>query len=99
MTMLLGRLSLLSLGVPGGREVPGKSAEYVAPVGREALQLPESEYARGYMQNWFSGEGIIARSAPRIFSTASAILKAGRESAGLSKRLGDHELISSESNP
>jgi hypothetical protein len=43
----------------------------------KALQLAGSEYTRGYIQNWLSGDGISDRSAQRIFSAASAILKAG----------------------
>jgi hypothetical protein len=49
----------------------------------EALQLAGAEYARGYIQNWLSAETISDRSAQKIFSAASAVLKAGRaESAG-----------------
>jgi hypothetical protein len=53
-------------------------AESVALICCEALQLAGSEYARGYIQNWLSGNGISDRSAQKIFSAASAILKAGR---------------------
>jgi antirestriction protein ArdC len=53
-------------------------AESVALICCEALQLAGSEDARGYIQNWLSGDGISDRSAQKIFSAASAILKAGR---------------------
>jgi hypothetical protein len=43
-----------------------------------ALQVAGTEYARGYIQNWLAGESISDRSAQKIFSAASAILKAGR---------------------
>lgn len=52
-------------------------AESVALICCEALQLDGAEYARGYIQNWLSGEEITDRSAQRIFSAASVILKAG----------------------
>jgi hypothetical protein len=49
----------------------------------EALQWAGAEYARGYIQTWLSGDGISDRSAQRVFTAASAILKAGRgETAG-----------------
>jgi hypothetical protein len=44
----------------------------------EALQLVGAEYARGYIQSWLAGESINDRSDQKIFSAASAILKAGR---------------------
>jgi hypothetical protein len=58
------------------RNVREVEAESVALICCEALQLPGSEYARAYIQNWLSGESIGNRSAQRIFSAASAILKA-----------------------
>lgn len=60
------------------RNIREVEAESVALICCEALQLAGSEYARGYIQNWLSGEGISDRSAQKIFSAASAILKAGR---------------------
>lgn len=65
------------------RNIKEVEAESVALICCEALQLPGSEYARGYIQKWLSGESISDRSAQRVFTAASAILKAGRgESAG-----------------
>ena len=65
------------------RNIREVEAESVALICCEVLQLDGAEYARGYIQNWISGEPISDRSAQRIFSAASAILKAGRgESAG-----------------
>jgi antirestriction protein ArdC len=61
------------------RNIREVEAESVALICCEALQLAGSEYARGYIQNWLSGDGISDRSAQKIFSAASAILKAGRE--------------------
>jgi len=53
-------------------------AESVALICCEALGLPGTEYCRGYIQHWLRGEKeISARSAQRIFSAATAILKAG----------------------
>ena len=60
------------------RNIREVEAESVALICCEALQLAGSEYARGYIQNWLSGEGMSDRSAQKIFSAASAILKAGR---------------------
>lgn len=60
------------------RSIREVEAESVALICCESLQLAGSEYARGYIQNWLSGEGISDRSAQKIFSAASAILKAGR---------------------
>jgi antirestriction protein ArdC len=53
-------------------------AESVALICCEALSLPGAEYCRGYVQYWLRGEREIpVQSAQRIFSTATAILKAG----------------------
>jgi len=60
------------------RNIREVEAESVALICCEALQLAGAEYARGYIQNWLSGDGITDRSAQKIFSAASAILKAGR---------------------
>jgi antirestriction protein ArdC len=60
------------------RNIREVEAESVALICCEALQLPGAEYARGYIQAWISGETLSDRSAQRIFSAASAILKAGR---------------------
>ena len=60
------------------RNIREVEAESVALICCESLELAGSEYARGYIQNWLSGDGISDRSAQKIFSAASAILKAGR---------------------
>ena len=61
------------------RNIREVEAESVALICCEALQLPGAEFCRGYIQNWLSGnDNISDRSAQKIFSAASAILKAGR---------------------
>jgi hypothetical protein len=60
------------------RNIREVEAESLALICCEALQLPGSEYARGYIQKWLSGDSICNRSAQRVFTAASAILKAGR---------------------
>jgi antirestriction protein ArdC len=60
------------------RNIREVEAESVALICCEALQLAGAEYARGYIQNWLSGDGISDRSAQKVFGAASAILKAGR---------------------
>ena len=60
------------------RNIREVEAESVALICCEALQLAGSEYARGYIQNWLCGDTISDHSAQKIFSAASAILKAGR---------------------
>ena len=45
------------------RDIREVEAESVALICCEALQLPGSEYARGYIQKWLSGESICDRSA------------------------------------
>lgn len=53
-------------------------AEAVALLVCESLNLPGSEYCRGYIQNWLEGELLIPeRSAQKIFGAADRILKAG----------------------
>ena len=59
------------------RNIREVEAESVALICCEALQLAGSEHARGYIQKWLAGESISDRSAQKIFSAASAILKAG----------------------
>jgi hypothetical protein len=55
-------------------------AESVAMLCCAALQLPGVEYSRGYIQHWHqSGEPIPEKSAAKIFKTADAILRAGRQ--------------------
>ena len=60
------------------RNIREVEAESVALICCEALQLAGAEYARGYIQNWLAAETVSDRSAQKIFSAASAILKAGR---------------------
>jgi hypothetical protein len=60
------------------RNVREVEAECVALICSESLQLAGAEYARGYIQNWLAGETISDRSARKIFSAATTILKAGR---------------------
>lgn len=61
------------------RNIREVEAESVALICCETLQLPGTEYCRGYIQKWLgSNETISDHSAQRIFSAASAVLKAGR---------------------
>jgi antirestriction protein ArdC len=60
------------------RSIREVEAESVALICCETLQLTGTEYARGYTQSWLAGESINDRSAQKIFSAASAILRAGR---------------------
>jgi hypothetical protein len=55
-------------------------AEAVAMLLCESLELPGSEYARGYIQHWLSGDVIPEKSAMKIFGAADRILKAGQTS-------------------
>lgn len=52
-------------------------AESVALILCESLKLSGADYARGYIQNWLSGEPIPEKSAQKIFRAADRILKAG----------------------
>jgi antirestriction protein ArdC len=52
-------------------------AESVALILCESLNLPGSDYSRGYLQNWLSGDVIPEKSAQKIFRAADRILKAG----------------------
>jgi antirestriction protein ArdC len=54
-------------------------AEAVALLLCESLELPGSEYARGYVQSWIRGDMIPEKSCMRIFGAADRILRAGRE--------------------
>ena len=54
-------------------------AESVAMLLCESLELPGSEFSRGYIQNWLAGEVIPEKSAMRIFGATDRILKAGQE--------------------
>ncbi|HEX7999925.1 MAG TPA: ArdC-like ssDNA-binding domain-containing protein [Pyrinomonadaceae bacterium] len=52
-------------------------AESVALILCESLNLSGADYARGYIQNWLSGDTIPEKSAQKIFRAADRILKAG----------------------
>src|ERR1044072_3451575 len=54
-------------------------AEAVAMLLCETLELPGSEYARGYIQHWLQGDVIPEKSAMKIFGAADRILKAGKQ--------------------
>ena len=58
-------------------------AEAVALICCETLNLVGAEYARGYIQHWLKSEKEIPNhNAARIFTAASAILKAGNPATG-----------------
>ena len=57
-------------------------AEATAMLVLESLQLPGSEYARGYIQHWLRGDCIPEKSAMKIFGAADRILKAGQTRKG-----------------
>jgi antirestriction protein ArdC len=63
------------------RNLREAEAESVALLCCETLGLDGAEYARGYIQNWLSGDTIPEANARRIFKAADAILKAGRPAA------------------
>jgi N-terminal domain of anti-restriction factor ArdC len=60
------------------RSLREAEAEAVSMLLCESLELPGSEYARGYIQNWLKGEVIPEKSAQKIFGAADRILRAGR---------------------
>jgi antirestriction protein ArdC len=61
------------------RSLKEVEAESVALLCLESLNMPGSEFCRGYIQNWLQGATIPERSAQRIFAAADKILKAGIE--------------------
>jgi antirestriction protein ArdC len=61
------------------RDIREVEAESVALICCESLGLEGAEFARGYVQHWLRGSSIPEKSAQRIFSAASQILKAGRQ--------------------
>lgn len=74
----------LSDGERTPRSLREVEAEAVALVCCAALNLPGTDDARGYIQNWNHGsEPIPERSAQKIFKAADQILKAGRPAAEL----------------
>jgi len=60
------------------RNLREAEAEAVAMLVLESLELAGSEYARGYIQHWLSGDVIPEKSAQKIFGAADRILKAGQ---------------------
>jgi len=54
-------------------------AESVALLCLDALNLPGTEYCRGYVQPWLKADVIPEQSCQRIFGCAGRLLKAGRE--------------------
>jgi hypothetical protein len=67
--------------MPNSLSHPGVhfKAEATAVLLCESLELPGSEYARGYIQNWLKGEVIPEKSAMKIFGAADRILRAGKQ--------------------
>jgi antirestriction protein ArdC len=64
------------------RNLREAEAEAVALLCCEALNLPGTEFCRGYIQNWLgAGNPIPERSAQRILRAADQILRAGRPEA------------------
>jgi hypothetical protein len=59
------------------REIREVEAEAVALLCCESLDLPGSEFSRGYIQSWGKSQPISERSAQRIFHAANQILRAG----------------------
>jgi hypothetical protein len=53
-------------------------AEAVAMLLCESLELPGTEFCRGYMQSWLKGNVIPEKSAQKIFGAADRILRAGQ---------------------
>lgn len=60
------------------RNLAEVEAESVALICCESLGLPGAEFSRGYIQHWLKGESIPEKSAQKIFSVASQILRAGQ---------------------
>jgi len=76
--ILLGHQQPGTDGADTVRSLAEAEAEAVALLCLDTLNLPGSEYARGYIQHWYGrNEPLPERSAVRIFRAADAILKAG----------------------
>jgi antirestriction protein ArdC len=60
------------------RSLKEAEAEAVALILCETLQLPGTEFARGYINSWLQGEPIPERSAQKIFHAADVIIRAGQ---------------------
>ena len=61
------------------RNLKEVEAESVALLCLESLGMDGTEFCRGYIQSWLSGDTIPERSAQRVFAAADKILKAGIE--------------------
>ena len=62
------------------RNIRELEAEATAMLVCAALQIPGVEDSRGYIQHWYgTGQPIPEASARKIFTTADAIIRAGRE--------------------
>jgi antirestriction protein ArdC len=64
------------------RNVEELEAESVALLCLEALNLPGSEYCRGYVQAWATTEELNDTVASRIMTAADQILRAGQATSG-----------------
>lgn len=84
--ILLGHVAeeSLSEGERPPKNLREAEAESVALLCCESLNLPGTEFCRGYIQDWLAGEVIPEKSAQKIFHAADQILKAGREASALS---------------
>jgi hypothetical protein len=62
------------------RDLREVEAECVAMLLLESLDLPGSEYCRGYIQNWLDTDDVVPeKNCMKIFGAADRILRAGRE--------------------
>lgn len=61
------------------RDIREVEAECVAMICCESLGLPGAQFSRGYIQHWLHSQTIPEKSVHRIFKSADAILKAGRD--------------------
>ena len=59
------------------RNLKEVEAEAVAMLLCESLELPGSEFCRGYIQSWLRDDVIPEKSAQKIFGAADRILRAG----------------------
>jgi hypothetical protein len=83
---LFHELGHIQLGHPTDEKTPRAvkeaEAEAVALLCLEALDLPGSEYARGYLQNWLRGEEFGEESSQRVITAAQQILSGGADYVG-----------------
>jgi len=61
------------------RSIGEVEAEGTAYIVASVLGVDGLENSRGYLQTWLNGRDVNEKTAARIFKTADAILKAGRE--------------------